>query len=89
MSAVGLEILKVVGAYYVPKAVASSSALYGSLGVIFALLAWLLIFGRLVVYSAVLNVVRYERKAEPEARELHAAITEPTHGVLQWIRRHW
>jgi len=63
LGAVGLEILKVVGAYYVPKAVASSSALYGSLGVIFALLAWLLIFGRLVVYSAVLNVVRYERKA--------------------------
>jgi membrane protein len=36
---------------------------YGSLGAIFALLAWLLIFGRLIVYAAVLNVVRYERKA--------------------------
>jgi membrane protein len=58
--AVGLEILKAVGAYYVPKAVASSSQLYGSLGIIFALLAWLLLFGRLVVYSAVLNVTRYE-----------------------------
>ena len=61
LGAVGLEILKVVGAYYVPKAVASSSQLYGSLGIVFAVLAWLLIFGRLVVYSAVLNVVRYER----------------------------
>jgi membrane protein len=61
LGAVGLEVLKVVGAYYVPRAVASSSALYGSLGVIFAVLAWLLLFGRLVVYSAVLNVVRYER----------------------------
>jgi membrane protein len=58
--AVGLEILKAVGAYYVPKAVASSSQLYGSLGIVFAVLAWLLIFGRLVVYSAVVNVVRYE-----------------------------
>jgi membrane protein len=61
LGAVGLEILKVVGAYYVPKAVASSSQLYGSLGIVFALLAWLLLFGRLVVYSAVLNVVRYEK----------------------------
>ncbi|MCA1846205.1 MAG: YihY/virulence factor BrkB family protein [Actinobacteria bacterium] len=59
--AVGLEVLKFVGAYYVPKAVASSSQLYGSLGIVFAVLAWLLIFGRLVVYSAVLNVVRYEK----------------------------
>jgi membrane protein len=62
LGAVGLEILKAVGAYYVPKAVASSSALYGSLGIVFALLAWLLLFGRLVVYSAVLNVVRYEQQ---------------------------
>ncbi|HEV7865951.1 MAG TPA: YihY/virulence factor BrkB family protein [Acidimicrobiia bacterium] len=58
--AIGLEVLKVAGAYYVPKAVASSSQLYGSLGIVFAILAWLLIFGRLLVYSAVLNVVRYE-----------------------------
>jgi membrane protein len=60
LGAIGLEILKAVGAYYVPKAVASSSQLYGSLGIVFAVLAWLLLFGRLVVYSAVLNVVRYE-----------------------------
>jgi membrane protein len=61
LGAIGLEVLKVLGAYYVPKAVASSSQLYGSLGIVFALLAWLLLFGRLVVYSAVLNVVRYEQ----------------------------
>ncbi|HKN39119.1 MAG TPA: hypothetical protein VJ456_08435, partial [Acidimicrobiia bacterium] len=59
--AVGLEVLKAVGAYYVPRAVASSSQLYGSLGIVFAVLAWLLLFGRLVVYSAVLNVVLYEK----------------------------
>jgi membrane protein len=62
LGAVGLEALKAIGAYYVPRAVASSSQLYGSLGIIFALLAWLLLFGRLVVYSAVLNVVRYEQR---------------------------
>jgi membrane protein len=60
LGAVGLEALKVVGAIYVPRAVAGSSALYGSIGVVFALLAWLLFFGRLVVYAAVLNVVRWE-----------------------------
>jgi membrane protein len=60
--AVGLGLLKVVGAIYVPRAVASASALYGSMGVIFALLAWLLFFGRLVVYAAVLNVVRWEAR---------------------------
>jgi len=61
--AVGFEILKVVGSVLVPRAVASSSALYGSLGVVFAVLAWLLLYGRLIVYGAVLNVVRYERGA--------------------------
>ena len=62
LGAVGLEVLKAVGAYYVPRTVASSSQLYGSLGIVFAVLAWLLLFGRLVVYSAVLNVVRYEKQ---------------------------
>jgi len=60
--AVGLEVLKVAGSIWVPMAVASSSALYGSLGVVFAVLAWLLFFGRLVVYSSVLNVVMWERR---------------------------
>jgi membrane protein len=58
--AVGLEVLKALGAIWVPRAVASSSALYGSIGVVFAVLAWLLFFGRLVVYASVLNVVRWE-----------------------------
>ncbi|MGH9114153.1 MAG: YihY/virulence factor BrkB family protein [Acidimicrobiales bacterium] len=57
---VGLELLKVVGAVYVPRLVASSSALYGSLGVVFAILAWLVLSSRLVVYAAAFNVVRYE-----------------------------
>ena len=60
VAALGLEILKAVGAFYVPRAVASASALYGTLGVVFATLAWLLFFGRLVVYASVVNVVRWE-----------------------------
>jgi membrane protein len=59
--AIGFEVLKVVGSVYVPRAVASSSALYGSIGVVFAILAWLYFFGRLIVYSTVLNVVLWER----------------------------
>lgn len=62
VGAIGLEILKVVGGIYVPRAVASSSAMYGSIGVVFAILAWLLFFGRLVVYAAVVNVVRWEEE---------------------------
>lgn len=60
VGAVGLEILKVVGGIYVPRLVASSSATYGSIGIVFAILAWLLLFGRLIVYSSVVNVVRWE-----------------------------
>jgi membrane protein len=62
VGALGLEVLKLVGGIYVPRAVASSSAMYGSIGVVFAILAWLLFFGRLVVYSAVVNVVRWEEE---------------------------
>ena len=63
LGAVGLEVLKIVGAYYVPRLVSSSSQLYGSIGIVFAILAWLLIFSRLIVYSAVLNVVLHEGRA--------------------------
>jgi membrane protein len=60
VAAIGLEILKAIGAFYVPWAVTSASALYGTLGVVFATLAWLLFFGRLVVYAAVVNVIQWE-----------------------------
>jgi membrane protein len=60
VGAIGLEVLKVVGGIYVPRAVGKASALYGTLGIVFATLAWLLFFGRLVVYAAVTNVVRWE-----------------------------
>lgn len=60
VGALGFEVLKALGAYVVPRLVASSSTLYGTLGIVFALLAWLLFFGRLVVYTAVVDVVLYE-----------------------------
>ena len=82
VGAVGLEVLKAVGAFYVPGAVASASALYGTLGVVFATLAWLLFFGRLVVYAAVVNVVRWEEDhgtviLEMEVPRVSGDTTEP------------
>lgn len=61
VAAVGFEILKALGGIYVPRVVSQSSELYGSIGVVFAILAWLFLFSRLLVYSAVLNVVRWEK----------------------------
>ena len=56
----GFEVLKVIGTVLVPRAVAASSTLYGVLGAVFAVLAWLLTYARLIVYGAVLNVTRWE-----------------------------
>jgi membrane protein len=61
--AIGLVVLQILGAYIVPRTVASASALYGTLGIVFAILAWLLFFGRLMVYVAVVDVVLYEARA--------------------------
>jgi membrane protein len=62
VGAIGLEILKVIGGYVVPVLVQRSSALYGTLGVVFALLTWLLVLGRLVVFVSVIEVVEWERR---------------------------
>lgn len=57
---IGLSVLKLISGIYVPRLVESSS-LYGSIGVVFALLAWFLLLARLVVYAATINVVAFER----------------------------
>ena len=69
---IGLEVLTVAGAIIVPRSVASSSALYGSIGVVFAILAWLFFFGRLLVYASTLNVVLYERDRGTVTLEVEA-----------------
>ncbi len=81
VGALGLEILKYIGGFYVPRAVASASALYGAIGVVFAILAWLLFFGRLVVYAAVVNVIRWEEQhgtvtLEMEVPRVHPETTQ-------------
>ena len=66
LAAVGFGVLKVLGAVFVPRLVASSTAIYGSIGIVFAILLWLLLFGRLLVYASVLNAVRMdERDIDP------------------------
>ena len=70
LGAVALEALKAVGGVIVPRVVASSSALYGSIGVVFAILIWLLVFGRLVVLAAVVNVVWWEADEGTERAEI-------------------
>jgi membrane protein len=69
LGGIGLELLKFFGGFYLPTLVKHSSQLYGSIGVVFALIAWLLLFGYLVVYAATLNAVLNERRqvARPAA----------------------
>jgi membrane protein len=59
LAAIGLEVIKqIAGA--LPGVIAHSSALYGSLSVVFGLLTAMVLFSRLIVYASVLNVVKWE-----------------------------
>lgn len=71
LAGIGFEVLKLIGTLYVPRLVASSSSLYGPIGVVFAIIAWLTLAARLIVYASTLNVVRYERE--------FGTITVPVH----------
>jgi membrane protein len=59
---VGFHLLTLLGAWLVPNQASRSSALYGSIGVVFAIIAWLLLLGRLLVYAVCINVVLWERR---------------------------
>ena len=63
VGAVGLEVLKIAGVYVVPLLVKRSSAVYGTIGTVFALLAWLWVLGRLVVLVTLIESL------EPEHRD--------------------
>jgi membrane protein len=73
VGAVGLEALKITGGYVVPLMVEKSSALYGTIGVVFALIAWLWVLGRLVVVVTIVETLDRSRlepddlPASPEA----------------------
>lgn len=57
VGAAGFELLKFAAGFVVPRLVERSSALYGSLGVVLAILTWLLLLGRLVVIVTLVEVV--------------------------------
>lgn len=62
---VGVWLLHVASVYLLARRVASASALYGSLGVAAAILAWLYLLGRLLVGSAMLNASLWEQRHGP------------------------
>ena len=72
VGAIGLEILKIGATVYLPRLIAGSSALYGPLGVVFAILAWLALFARLIVYASTTNTVLYEAHAGTVGLEIRA-----------------
>lgn len=57
---VGLALMHLVSRIYLPARFEHSSALYGSLGIAAAMLVWLLLFGQLVVWSAIVNSVWHD-----------------------------
>jgi membrane protein len=61
VGAVSLEVLKFVGGVWVPRLIANSSELWGTIGAVFALIAWILIFGRVIAYVAIIEVLEAER----------------------------
>jgi membrane protein len=81
VGAVGLEVLKVLATVYLPRLVAGSSSLYGPLGVVFAILAWLALFARLIVYASATNAVLHERHAGTVALEIRAPKLDDTVAV--------
>lgn len=82
VAAVGFGLLKTLGTLLLPRLVADSSATYGALGTVFAILAWLLIFSRIFVYSVVVNAVWADRgvagtTTEPTADTAGSAAVDP------------
>jgi membrane protein len=72
VGAVGLEILKLAATLVLPRMVEGSSSLYGPLGVVFAILAWMAFFARLIVYASATNAVLHEAKVGTLTLEIRA-----------------
>jgi membrane protein len=72
VGAIGLEVLKIAATVYLPRLIAGSSALYGPLGVVLAILAWFALFARLIVYASTTNTVFYEARAGTVGLEIRA-----------------
>jgi uncharacterized BrkB/YihY/UPF0761 family membrane protein len=66
----GLALMHLVSRIYLPARFEHSSALYGSLGIAAAMLVWLLLFGQLVVWSAIVNAVWHDFRAARDVGEV-------------------
>ncbi len=62
VAGIGFGVAKLAAGLVLAGSVASNSALYGGLGVVFAVLGWLTLCGRLVIYAMAANVVLYEAR---------------------------
>ncbi len=60
--ALGVQVVHLGTALFIGPKVERASATYGSLGVAFTVLVWLYVLSRIVVASAMLNAVRWERR---------------------------
>jgi len=79
---VGFEALHLVGEFYLGKQISSASETYGALGTAAAIIAWLYLFSRLLVGSAMLNATMWERRQEPPAASEPPARHHFANGVL-------
>lgn len=61
VGAVGWTVLQSLGAYYTRHEVAHASQLYGTLGFVVGLLAWIYLGAQLTIYAAEINVVLAHR----------------------------
>ncbi len=61
----GVWLAHLFSVYFLAHRVDKASNLYGSLGVAAALLAWLYLFGRMMVAAAMLNATLWERRSGP------------------------
>lgn len=65
----GVWLIHLFSVYVLAHRVDKASSMYGSLGVAAALLAWLYLFGRLMVAGAMLNATLWERQTRSRERE--------------------
>lgn len=63
----GMQVMHLVSVLYLPNQIERSSDTYGSLGVAVAMLLWLYLFGRIIVFANVLNATLWERYNEADA----------------------
>jgi uncharacterized BrkB/YihY/UPF0761 family membrane protein len=61
VTSIGLSGARFAGATVLPLIASDSSAIYGTLGVFFALLIWMLVIGYVLVTAAMVEVIIWER----------------------------